>query len=100
MTRVLRRPLADDDIAEIWDFIAEDSMSAADAFVDRLDREFKLLASQPMIGRPRAELAPGLRSMPFMRYVIFYEPVKEGIVVVRVLHSARDLGAHFEDSTP
>jgi toxin ParE1/3/4 len=97
MPRVLRRPRANDDIAEIWDFIAEDSLAAADGFVERLDREFRLLASQPMMGRARDELAPGLRSMPFMRYVVFYEPVREGIIVVRVIHSARDIGAHFED---
>jgi plasmid stabilization system protein ParE len=35
MPRVGHRPRASDDIAEIWDFIAEDSLAHADAFVDR-----------------------------------------------------------------
>jgi plasmid stabilization system protein ParE len=32
--RVRRRPLAEADIAEIWDYIAEDSIEQADAWVD------------------------------------------------------------------
>ena len=32
-----------------------------------------------------------LRSFPFRRYVIFYLPLPDGIDVVRVLHSARDV---------
>ena len=47
------------------------------------------------MGRARDELAPDLRSFPFGRYVIFYEPIEDGIDVVRVLHSARDIDAVF-----
>ena len=53
------------------------------------------LARQPLIGRARKELATDLRSFPFGRYVIFYTPVHDGIDVVRVLHSARDIDAAF-----
>jgi len=60
-----------------------------------LDRKLQLLATQPMMGRARDELVHGLRSRPFGRYVIFYELLKDGIVVVRVLHGARDLDAQF-----
>ncbi len=41
------------------------------------------------------KLAADLRSFPFGRYVIFYMPVQDGIDVVRVLHSARDVDAAF-----
>ncbi len=47
------------------------------------------------MGRTRDDLSPGLRSLSFGRYVIFYLPVDDGIDVVRVLHSARDIGAQF-----
>ena len=97
MPCVLRRPLAGADIAEIWDYIAEDSVGEADAWVDRLDAKLRLLSTQRMIGRARDELAPGLRSVPFGRYVIFYQPVDDGIDVVRVLHAARDVDARFRD---
>ena len=95
MPRVTRRPLAEADILEIWDYIADDSLAAADRWVDRLDVQFRLLAAQPMMGRARDELAPGVRSFPFGRYVVFYVPLDDGIDVVRVLHGARDIDAVF-----
>jgi plasmid stabilization system protein ParE len=49
-----------------------------------------LLATQPLMGRARDELASGIRSSPFGRYVIFYAPIHDGIDVVRVLHSDID----------
>jgi len=63
MPRVVRRPLAGADIADIWDCIAADSDVEADGWVDRLDGKLRLLASQPMMGGVRDELSPGLRSM-------------------------------------
>ena len=54
-----------------------------------------MLAAQPMMGRAREELAPGVRSFPFGRYVVFYMPMDDGIDVVRVLHGARDIDAVF-----
>lgn len=64
MPRIEHRPRASDDIAEIWDFIAEDSLAQADAFVDRLDRKLQLLATQPLMGRARDELASGCAAFP------------------------------------
>lgn len=91
-----RRPLAETDILEVWDYIADDSLAAADRWVDRLDEQFRVLATQPMMGRARDELAPGVRSFTFERYVIFYVPLDDGIDVVRVLHGARDIDAVFK----
>lgn len=54
-----------------------------------------MLAAQPMMGRTREELAPGVRNFPFGRYVVFYMPMDDGIDVVRVLHGARDIDAVF-----
>ncbi len=53
MASVLIRPLAEADIYEIWDYIADDSITAADRWVDELDEKFKLWATQPKMGRPR-----------------------------------------------
>ena len=92
---VQRRPVAAQDIAGVWNHIADDSLRAADRWVDQLDEQFQLLATQSLMGRARDELSPGLRSFPFGRYVIFYKPIEGGIDVVRVLHSARDVDAQF-----
>lgn len=96
MARVTRRPQAEADVLEIWDYIAEDSVIDADRWVDRLDEKLSLWATQPLMGRNRDELAAGVRSMAFGRYVVFFEPLPDGIDVVRVLHGSRDIDAGFE----
>ena len=96
MGRVTRRPQAEADILEIWDYIAEDSMVEADLWVDSLDEKLGLWATQPMIGRARDELAAGVRSLAFGRYLVFFEPLSDGIDVVRVLHGSRDIDASFD----
>lgn len=93
MARVTRRPLAEADILDIWSFIAEDSIDQADRWVEALDEILSLWARQPLMGRERDELMPGLRSFPFGRYVVFYATWTDGIDVVRVLHSSRDLNS-------
>ena len=95
LTRVVYRPLAGSDISDIWDFIAEDSVLQADSWVDNLDAKLRLLATQPLMGRAREELFPGMRSHPFGRYVIFYMPLSDGVDVIRVIHSTRDLNSIF-----
>ena len=91
----MRRPQAEADVLEIWIFIAEDSVDAADKWVDTLDEKLALWATQPMIGRARDELFPDMRSFPFGRYVVFYAPLIDGIDVVRVLHGSRDIDTNF-----
>jgi toxin ParE1/3/4 len=69
----------------------------AQQFVEMLDEKFSLLAENPYLGRTREEFAPGLRSFPAGRYLIFYRPIEEGIEVARVVSSSRDLPPLFED---
>jgi len=47
MAVILKRPLAKIDLADIWDYIAEDNESRADAFIDAIDRKFHVPAEQP-----------------------------------------------------
>ncbi len=63
MARVTQRPRAAADILDIWDHIAEDSLEQADRWVDKLDEKFRLIATQPLIGRARpGEARAGSRS--------------------------------------
>jgi toxin ParE1/3/4 len=95
VARITLRSEAETDVLEIWGYIADDSVVEADHWLDRLDEKFALWAEQPSIGRSREELAPGLRSMPFGRYVVFFMPQAEGIDIVRVLHGSRDVDQAF-----
>ena len=54
------------------------------------------LAKHPELGRRREELAPGIRSLPFRRYVVFYRLSPTSLLIVRVLHGARDVESVLE----
>ncbi len=96
MPTVQKLPKAYKDLFEIWNFIAADNIAAADAWIDKLNAQFLLLASHPLIGRVREELAKEIRSFPIGRYVIFYLPDTNGVTIVRILHSARDIDAAMD----
>lgn len=49
----------------------------------------------PQSGRRRDELEPHLRSFPEGSYVVFYREIGEGIEIIRVLHSSRDIERIF-----
>jgi len=89
-------PRARADLIEIWSYIADDSAANADAFIDKLFETMQLLAGKPGSGRHREELAPGMQSFPFGRYIIFYRVVTSAIEIVRGLHGARDIENIFE----
>lgn len=80
MPRVARRPQAESDILEIWGYIAEDSIVEADRWVDKLNEKLSLWATQPTMGRTRDELAPSMRSLAFGQYVVFFEPLPDGLM--------------------
>jgi toxin ParE1/3/4 len=95
MTQYGVSPDAQRDLDSIYDYIARESISAANEILDALRERFRLLASQPLLGQFRAELAPNVRSFSVGNYVIFYRPVRVGIEVTRVIHSARDIDKLF-----
>lgn len=95
MAIVVKRPLAELDLLDIWDYIADDSMDRADEFLDRIEEKLNLLARNPGLGRRRDELLPGLQSFPIGNYVVFYREIEGGIDVIRVLRGSRDIEAIF-----
>ena len=89
--RILRTPEALQDLDDIWDYIAQDSGTAADRVLDELQKRFELLAGNPELGELQPLLSDGkYRRFCFRKYVIYYRPLADGIVLVRVLHGARD----------
>ena len=89
MARISRSKLARDDLRAIWLYIAQQSVEAADRFLDRLDQTIRLIAESPAIGEPQDHIKPGLRRFVVAQYLVFYETTANGIRVVRVLHGAR-----------
>jgi toxin ParE1/3/4 len=83
------------DLQEIQDYIAGDSVEAAERWVGILETECRKLAEMPGLGRRRDELAPDLRSVPVGVYIIVYRQIVDGVQIIRVLHGARDYEGLF-----
>lgn len=95
MSRYQVQASAEDDLDDIWLYIAHDSELGADRVLTTLYRSFLTLADFPRMGRKRPELAKSLRSYVVGNYVVFYLPTVDGIDVVRVLSGFRDIDAEF-----
>jgi len=96
MSRIRYTNSAETDLLELWLTIAKDNLVAADESLDSIQSTVSLLATQPEMGRVRPELADGLRSFPTRTpYIIFYVPDGNGLLIVRVLHHARDIDAEY-----
>ena len=103
-TTITKRPQATCDLLELADYIARDSLEAAERFLKAAEEAFQLLAGMPELGVHcpfRSRRAKGIRVWAirgFEDYLVFYRPIKAGIDVVRVLHGARDIPSLFTDN--
>jgi toxin ParE1/3/4 len=88
-------PLAQFDLDKIFDHVARDSVRGAERLMARLQKRFLLLAEHPLLGEQRDDLRSGLRAFTVGNYVIFYRLEESRVVIVRVLHAARDVDALF-----
>jgi toxin ParE1/3/4 len=95
MPRVVKLPLAETDLDDLWWYIAQDNPDAADRFLDQIEERCRALAQFPLMGKSRDELLPSLRSLPIGKYLIFYLPIEGGIQIVRVLPAMMDIDAFF-----
>jgi toxin ParE1/3/4 len=94
-------PCVEDELWEIWDFIAQDNPGAATRVIEAAYETFKSLTASPHLGRPRVFRDPrlkGIRSWRvagFDNYLIFYRPTADEIQILHVFHGARDIEALF-----
>lgn len=90
MSRIDLKPLAKEDLIEIWQYIAEDNPNNADKFIDSVYEQLDLLSDQPCMGKEREDLATGLYYFPLGNYNAYYTLISNGIEVIRILHGKRD----------
>ncbi len=89
----------EEEIFEIWDFIAKDNPEAADRVLATIEKTFQLMADNPGLGRPRKIKSPRLRNLRFRpvlefeKYLVFYQEIPSGIEVFHVYHAARNIDA-------
>ena len=97
MRRVIRTPAARQDLLSLCSYLALErgAPTAARRVLGRLDAAIQLLADFPYMGAERAEFAPDLRCWPVDAYVIYYFPLRDGVVIVRITHAAQDAAKLF-----
>lgn len=97
MPQVLLTSEAEESRIEIWLHVARDSPEAADRLLERVDEKCRLYATQPEMGSPRPDLGPQVRCFPVGNHVVVYRPIPDGIVVLLVIHGARDIPSAFRE---
>ena len=90
MASVRYTPRAERDLREIWQSIAIDNETAADALLLRIMEKLELAATRPQMGSPRPELSPTARLLVEGRYLAIYEPAESGMLVIAIVLGMRD----------
>lgn len=95
MRELVYRPLARDDLAEIfWSRAELEGFASADALVSAIQDRCEGLTTYSERGTPRPEIGPGVRSVPFRRKgVIAYLVHPKAVVIIGVMYGGRDLAA-------
>ena len=90
---------AAEDIKDIWEYVVEHNENAASKLIEEFKNKFILLRDSPLLGREQNKYLVGLRSIIFKNYFIFYLPLDDGIEILTILHSSRDIESIFEKSS-
>jgi toxin ParE1/3/4 len=79
------------DVDEIWEFIGEDSLAAADRLIGEIFQAVRALIPFPQQGHRRPDLTSRpLRFISVHEYLIAYAPDEKPLWVVAVMHGHRN----------
>lgn len=103
-SKIKYSPAAVDDIDEIFSYISQDNLAAAELVLEKLDREIRKLESFPNMGSVLPEdeysiIQPGYRLIVVKPYLVFYRIVNDDIIIYRILHGRRDYLRELFDPT-
>ena len=87
-------PRAIVDLEEIADYVAAENPKAASRLLAAIERRVEQLASQPWSGVARDDVAPGIRHLVAGRYLALYRVTDDDVVILRILHGRRRIGAY------
>lgn len=87
---------AEEDLKQIWAYVAQSNPEAASRLIKQITRKFTVLRDYPQMGREQHKLLVNLRSFTVKGYIIFYQPFESGIEILRVMHGSRDVESIFE----
>ena len=102
MPKVIYTPEADEDIRDIFRYIAreQERPSVAAKNIQELEKKCneygEAFSKGSEIGTARPDLGSAYRTFAFKRWVVIFRPTGGGIEVLRVLDGARDYPALFD----
>lgn len=93
--RVSFHRIARSDLFGIYDYIEKQGGAArAGRYIDRIESDCRALTTFPEKGKPRDDIAPGLRTRSLERRVLIaYRTDGRNVEILRVLYAGRDFGA-------
>ena len=104
MKRAIRvQPLAQDDLRRQAEFIAKDSLDGALRLFNAAEVTYEFLAETPLAGSVCSFASVQTRDLRIWRingfpnHLIFYRVSESELLIIRVLHAARDLDALLDD---
>ena len=65
------------------------------AYLEGLRVPFDAVLSRPLAGRSEPDLGDAMRSVGFRSHRLYYRVEPSGILIVRILHHARDIDRVF-----
>ena len=78
------------DLDEIWEYIAEDNLDAADRVIAEIFDSIRALVPFPHQGFPRPDLAASPLRFKLVRdFLIAYAPDEKPLLIIAVLHGRR-----------
>ena len=91
------RPEAIEDLQQIYRFIADASQShrVAAEFIERIMRRCRAIGDAPNGGRPRDDLHPGLRTVPFEKSAVIAYVVPGQVEITNIFYGGRDYEALY-----
>ena len=93
---------AEQDLLDVLDYIARDSIENANRVESAIYQACALLADSPMNGHVRTDLTRlPLRFWTLTRYnnyVIVYDPQSKPLQIIRILHGARNIVRELGDN--
>ena len=90
-------PTAEEDLDDLWSYIARDSLDAADRVVQELYDAIVALTEMPFMGHYREELPDrSFRVWRVRSNLIIYHPETQPLEIVRIVSGYRDIAALFD----
>ncbi len=98
MIKYIVSPEAEGDLTEIWEYIAHDSIDAADRWIGRLREAIESLACSPGIGHKRPDLTDfPILFWPVGAYLLLYRVRNRRLEIVAVTQGSRDIPAFLHE---